>query len=49
MRRLDELHLAHPAYGSRRMTAMLRREGPVVNRKRVTRLLAVMGVGAGGG
>lgn len=46
MRRLDELHLAHPVYGSRRLTAMLRREGQVVNRKRVTRLLAVMGVDA---
>lgn len=43
MRRLDELHLDHPVYGSRRLTALLQREGRLVNRKRVARLLAVMG------
>jgi len=46
MRRLDELHLEHPVYGSRRLTAMLLREGQVVNRKRVVRLLQLMGVEA---
>jgi putative transposase len=46
MRRLDELHLDHPAYGSRRLTALLRREGRPVNRKRVARLLELMGVEA---
>lgn len=46
MRRLDELHLRRPVYGSRRLTAVLRREGVVVNRKRVSRLLQVMGVEA---
>ena len=44
MRRLDELHLARPVYGSRRLTALLQREGRVVNRKRVVRLLEKMGV-----
>ena len=44
MRRLDELHLDYPAYGSRRLTALLRREGGGVNRKRVARLLDLMGV-----
>jgi putative transposase len=44
MRRLDELHLDYPAYGSRRLTAVLRREGGAVNRKRVARLLDLMGV-----
>jgi putative transposase len=44
MRRLDELHLEHATYGSRRLAAMLRREGLEVNRKRVRRLLEVMGV-----
>ncbi len=44
MRRLDELHLEHPVYGSRRLTAVLRREGREVNRKRVARLLALMAV-----
>lgn len=46
MRRLDKLHLEHPVYGSRRLGALLRREGQVVNRKRVVRLLQVMGVEA---
>jgi putative transposase len=31
MRRIDELYLASPFYGSRRMTAVLRREGWPVN------------------
>ena len=46
MRRLDELHLEHPVYGSRRLTVMLRREGREVNRKRVSRLLGLMGIEA---
>ena len=33
MRRLDELFTAWPFLGSRRMTAMLRAEGQVINRK----------------
>ena len=43
MRRMDELHLAWPFYGSRRMAAVLRREGRAVNRKRAKRLMRVMG------
>jgi putative transposase len=46
MRRLDELHMAHPVYGSRRLRVLLQREGCAVNRKRVVRLLRVMGVEA---
>jgi putative transposase len=46
MRRLDELHLEHPVYGSRRLAVLLRREGVEVNRKRVQRLLGVMGLEA---
>jgi putative transposase len=46
MRRLDELHLENPVYGSRRLTVMLSREGRVVNRKRVSRLLRLMGIEA---
>ena len=42
MRRMDELHLAWPFYGSRRMTAVLRREGWPVNRKRIKRLMRIM-------
>jgi putative transposase len=44
MRRLDEMHLERPFYGSRRLAALLRREGREVNRKRVARLLELMGV-----
>ena len=44
MRRLDELHLQHPVYGSRKLTVLLRREGMVLNRKRVVRLLRLMGI-----
>jgi len=46
MRRMDELYLAYPFYGSRRMTAVLRREGWVLNRKRARRLMRLMGLQA---
>jgi len=46
MRQMDELYLASPFYGSRRMVAVLRREGLVINRKRVQRLMRVMGLEA---
>ena len=44
MRRLDELHLKHPFYGSRLMSQTLRCAGPIVNRKRVQRLMRLMGL-----
>jgi len=46
MRRIDEQYLATPFYGSRRMVAVLRREGYAVNRKRVRRLMRLMGIEA---
>jgi putative transposase len=46
MRRIDELYLATPFYGARRMVAVLRREGWAVNRKRVRRLMRVMRIEA---
>ena len=46
MRRIDELHLELPFYGSRRMTFELNQEGRGVNRKRVQRLMRVMGIEA---
>jgi putative transposase len=46
MRRLDELHLEHPVYGSRKLTVLLRQEGLALNRKRVVRLLRLMGIEA---
>lgn len=42
--RLDELYTAHPFYGVRRMTELLRREGQTINPKRVRRLLREMGL-----
>jgi putative transposase len=44
MRLIDEQYLKTPFYGSRRMTASLERRGEVVNRKRVQRLMALMGL-----
>jgi len=46
MRRLDQLHLDHPVYGSRKLTVLLQHEGLAVNRKRVVRLLRLMGIEA---
>jgi len=46
MRRLDELHLAHPVYGSRKLTVLLRQEGSIIHRKRVLRLLHLLGIEA---
>ena len=46
MRRIDEQYLETPFYGSRRMVAVLRREGYAVNRKRVRRLMRLMGIEA---
>ncbi len=46
MRRIDELHLEKPFYGSRRVTFDLNEEGRGVNRKRVQRLMRVMGIEA---
>ena len=46
MRRIDELHLKWPFYGSRRMVFELNKEGRGVNRKRVQRLMRVMGIEA---
>ena len=46
MRRMDELYLTAPFYGSRRMAAVLRSDGWPVNRKRVRRLMRVMGLEA---
>jgi len=46
MRQLDEQYLVTPFYGTRRMVAVLRRAGFAVNRKRVRRLMRVMGIEA---
>lgn len=43
-RRIDELYTESPFYGSRRITACLRREGHLVNRKQVQRHMREMGI-----
>ena len=44
MRLIDERYTARPFFGSRRMTVWLRRRGEEVNRKRVRRLMGLMGL-----
>lgn len=46
MRLLDVLYMDHPFYGARRMVAALVLEGYPVNRKRVRRLMQLMGIEA---
>jgi putative transposase len=46
MRRIDEKYTERPFYGSRRMTIWLNEQGEEVNRKRVRRLMRVMGLEA---
>ncbi len=44
MRRMDEMHLQRPFYGSRRLRDWLQDEGHDINRKRVQRLMRRMGI-----
>jgi len=46
MRRIDELFLKYPFYGSRQMARQLRRDGLCVGRHRVRRLMRLMGLSA---
>ncbi|WP_423928334.1 IS3 family transposase [Candidatus Palauibacter sp.] len=46
MRRMDELHMEYPFYGSRQMMRHLRREGVIVGRHRIRRLMRLMGMEA---
>jgi putative transposase len=46
MRRIDELFTAWPFLGSRRIARMLRGDGEAVNRKRIQRLMRLMGIAA---
>jgi len=46
MRRIDELFLKYPFYGSRQMVRQLRREGIRIGRHRVRRLMRLMGLEA---
>lgn len=46
MQRIDEIYTASPFYGYRKITALLQQEGCAVNRKRVARLMNLMGIHA---
>lgn len=46
MRRIDALHLECPFYGSRKIARELRAAGGAINRKRVQRLMRLMGLEA---
>ena len=46
MRLIDQEYTAHPLYGTRRMRAWLNEQGEEVNRKRVQRLMRLMGLEA---
>lgn len=46
MELIDREYLAHPFYGSRRITAFLKNHGHLVNRKHVQRLMHKMGIEA---
>jgi putative transposase len=46
MRKIDELFLRYPFYGSRRMARQLRRDGVTTGRHRVRRLMRLMGLEA---
>lgn len=46
MRRIDEMHMKRPFYGSRRIRDWLYEEGYDINRKRVQRLMRQMGIAA---
>jgi len=46
MRLIDEIHLQFPFYGSRRVRSELEDRGETVNRKRVQRLMRLMGLQA---
>lgn len=46
MRRLDELHLEYPFMGSRQLRKQLKREGRLVSRGRISRLMRLMGIQA---
>ena len=46
MRLIDIEYTRHPFYGSRRLTVFLRKSGYQINRKRIQRLMRIMGLEA---
>lgn len=43
---IDRIHLDHPFYGRRRMVAVLKQRGRLINHKRARRLMAQVGISA---
>jgi len=46
MKLIDRQYLATPFYGARKITAWLKSQGQRVNRKRIRRLMQIMGLKA---
>jgi putative transposase len=46
MKAIDRQYLATPFYGSRKIAACLKKDGQIVNRKRICRLMRIMGLKA---
>jgi putative transposase len=46
MKAIDRQYLATPFYGSRKIAACLKKDGQIVNRKRIRRLMRIMGLKA---
>ena len=46
MKLIDRMYLAAPFYGARKIADCLKRQGHIVNRKRVQRLMRLMGIRA---
>ena len=46
MRQIDEMYLQNPSLGSRSISRQLKRQGQKVNRKRIQRLMRLMGIEA---
>ena len=46
MRKIDELYLENPSSGSRTIRRQLKRQGMIVSRKRIQRLMRLMGIEA---
>jgi len=46
MKQIDKMYMKWPFYGSRKMTTVLNREGCLVNRKRIQRLMRLMSIQA---
>jgi putative transposase len=46
MKKIDEIYLLHPFYGSRQMSSHLRRGGYIASRHKIRRLMKAMGISA---